>query len=108
MAKIDKAYNKDGDAKHYDSERINVMVHMEKIWGTMATMIFCEMNAFKYRSRIGKKEGQSPEQELLKIHWYEQAAKFYQNKMINGEDIPGLNPLVKHSLPWKKPAKELK
>ena len=61
-------YDKKGNAKHYDSDRINDIVKMERIWGTYEVMIWCEITSFKYRMRIGKKVGQSLEQELLKAN----------------------------------------
>jgi hypothetical protein len=43
---------------------------MEKIWGKENTIRFCEMNAFKYRMRMGTKPNQSIEQDLEKEKWY--------------------------------------
>ena len=60
---------------------------MEAIWGTEAVMIHCEMNVFKYRQRLGKKVGTYVEEELVKIAWYERAAKYYFKKMLSEANI---------------------
>ena len=43
---------------------------MEDIWGREALKLFCEMNAFKYRMRMGNKEGQPMEKDLIKVRAY--------------------------------------
>jgi hypothetical protein len=53
---------------------------MIDIWGKDAFIAFCEMNNFKYRMRMGNKEGNSIEQELKKANWYEQKAKELRNE----------------------------
>lgn len=68
-------YDKDGNAKHYKTNRIEVIDMMVLVWGAEATMMHCEMTAFKYRMRIGHKEGQPLEQDLKKANWYEKKAK---------------------------------
>lgn len=78
-------YDDKGNSKHYSDQRINVIHMLETIWGTEATMTFCEMNAFKYRMRIGKKD--DPKLELTKISWYEKMALFLFNK---GQKVSGL------------------
>lgn len=95
-----KSYNEKGDATHYDSERLNTIIKMERIWGTEAIMTHCEITAFKYRERLGKKEGQPMELDLLKAQWYEQAAKYFFAKITNGEAVPGLE-IKRYGLPWK-------
>ena len=91
MSNIQDNYDKKGNAKHYSDQRINVIHQLEAIWGTQAVMLFCEMNAFKYRARLGKKD--NVEQELIKINWYEKMANFLKNKesQIQGlgvQDVP--------------------
>ncbi len=84
--KVEKTpYDKDGNGSHYKTTRIDVMAQIERLWGTEGAMIFCETNAFKYRSRIGNKD--NPEQELLKISWYEKASKIYFDKLGTKEEI---------------------
>jgi hypothetical protein len=55
---------------HYNNYSIEVIDMMEKIYGVQATIDFCEMNAFKYRMRLGLKPENSIEQDLKKEQWY--------------------------------------
>jgi len=43
-------------------------------WGEEETALWCEMTAFKYQDRIGKKPGEDVEREQNKIKWYEDKA----------------------------------
>ena len=76
--KIDSAsaeqYDEKGNAKHYKQGKYEVIEMMEMIWGLEATISYCEMTAFKYRMRIGHKEGQPLEQDMKKTRWYETKA----------------------------------
>lgn len=101
IKKIEKNYDKHGNASHYDSNRLNSMVKFERVYGTLAVMLFCEISADKYRERIGKKEGQSLEQEVLKIEWYEKAAAYYLAKIERGEAIIVSN-INREGLEWKQ------
>ena len=58
---------------HYNQTRIEVIDMMERIWGKEDLIKFCEMNAFKYRQRLGCKG--DAEQGLRKAKWYENKAK---------------------------------
>lgn len=82
-----QSYDSEGNARHYDTERINTINIFEAIFGTVAVMHFCEINALKYRLRAGKKEGNSLEQEILKAKWYEKASRHYLAKIEQGDDI---------------------
>ena len=84
---IEPSYDNKGNAKHYMEDRIETIVKMERIWGTYETMVFVEMNAFKYRERLNKKTDQPIEQELLKIKWYESKAKELSEKIGTKEEI---------------------
>ena len=90
---MEKQYDEHGTASHYDDQRINVIHQMEAIWGTLPTMVFCEMNAFKYRMRLGKKD--DPSLELTKIKWYETMAKHLRDKpeIIRGLSMHHSHPL---------------
>jgi hypothetical protein len=44
-------------------------------YGVEKTAIFCELNAFKYQDRIGKKPNEDVEREQNKINWYNEKAK---------------------------------
>lgn len=95
-------YNEKGDAKHYDQDRINTIIKMERIWGTEAIMYHCEITAFKYRERLGKKLDHPIELDLLKAEWYEKAAAYYYDKLHNGNPIIILSGGSKEPLPWNK------
>jgi hypothetical protein len=60
---------------HYRNYPIEVIDMMSAIWGKSATATFCEMNAFKYRMRMGAKPENSIEQDLKKELWYLNKAK---------------------------------
>jgi hypothetical protein len=77
----DERLNFDFDVKdnvnpeHYKKlpkETIEIMVD---IWGAEAVALHCQMSAFKYRMRLGHKEGQALEDEVGKIEWYENKAR---------------------------------
>jgi hypothetical protein len=100
-------YDEKGNGSHYNSERIPGIVAMERIWGTKAMMIFCEMNEFKYRQRLGKKEDQALQQELKKANWYNEAAKMFQAKIGSDSEVMKMtryelqNPMMKKNLEKK-------
>lgn len=59
--------------------------HMVDKWGLEKTALWCEMTAFKYEHRIGRKPGEDKKRETDKIEWYYNKAKelnelFEQNK----------------------------
>ena len=56
----------------YSEETIDMMV---AIFGSVAVADFCLINAFKYRMRMGNKEGQSFEDDLSKERWYLKKSK---------------------------------
>ena len=60
---------------HYKSNSKEVWEMMVDIWGVDAFKSHCEMTAFKYRMRMGKKEGQLAEIDLKKAEWYESKMK---------------------------------
>ena len=62
------------DPLHYKNQSIEVWEMMIRIWGKEKFISFCEMNAFKYRMRVGSKEGESIEDEIKKAQIYEQKA----------------------------------
>ena len=108
----DKQYDELGNADHYSKDRINTIRILEKTFGTIATLYFCEMSALKYRLRVGKKESQNIEQELIKAAWYERAAKYYHEKLQTSnycigvdelEDLPGARQNLKvRLLEWEE------
>lgn len=60
---------------HYKKGDREVIEMMVDIWGEADVIKHCEMNAFKYRMRMGGKPNQPIEQELKKALWYENKAK---------------------------------
>lgn len=66
---------------HYNNYNIEVIDMMEKIWGTPATLCFCQLNAFKYRMRMGTKPGGSLEEDLRKEQWYLQKTDELKKKL---------------------------
>jgi hypothetical protein len=60
---------------YYNDKDVEVWQMMIKIYGKEAFINFCELNNFKYRMRMGNKEGQSYEKDFKKALWYENKAK---------------------------------
>ena len=58
--------------KNGDIETIDMMI---RIWGEERVADYCEINAFKYRMRMGHKPNQTVMQEYKKAKWYEDKAK---------------------------------
>ena len=65
--------------KHYNQYSIEVIEMMIRIWGYEYTKVFCEMNAFKYRMRLGLKD--NIEQDIAKEQWYLKKAEELENKL---------------------------
>ena len=78
-------YDEKGNATHYKGRRIDLIRMIEHIWGTEALMIFCEINEFKYRMRMGKKN--PIDQEMVKAEWYAKMAKFLGEKEHKVEGV---------------------
>lgn len=68
--------------EHYNAQGIEVIEMMVRIWGKRDTIAFCELNAFKYRMRMGRKPGQPAHRDLEKAMWYESKAQEL-NEIIN-------------------------
>jgi len=69
--------------KHYKNLTKQPFEMMIDVWGKKAFIKFCEMNAFKYRMRIGSKPNEDVERELEKIKRYENKAKQLKNVKIS-------------------------
>jgi hypothetical protein len=63
---------------HYNDYTIEVIDMMVSIWGKEATATFCEMNAFKYRMRLGHKHDIN--EDIKKERWYLNFAKKLREK----------------------------
>jgi hypothetical protein len=55
---------------HYKRYSVEVIDMMERIYGIDATILFCEMCAFKYRMRMGTKPSQPIDRDIEKEQWY--------------------------------------
>lgn len=87
MGKNQENYEMVNHPSHYNKYDIEVIEMMERIWGTAATALWCEMTAFKYRMRLGEKPENPIEQDLNKEKWYLEKSKEYENK---SQQIPGI------------------
>lgn len=67
---------------HYNNYSIEVIDMMVKIYGFEATINFCEMNAFKYRMRMGTKPGEDISRDLKKEAWYLNKASELKTKYL--------------------------
>ena len=77
----DNSYDHVNHPSHYNNYSVEVIDMMERIYGTKDTIAFCEMNAFKYRMRLGTKPDNSIEQDLAKEKWYIDKAKELRAKL---------------------------
>lgn len=66
---------------HYNTYDVEVIDMMERIWGPEKTAVFCELNAFKYRMRMGTKPTSPVTEDLEKETWYLNKMKELKNKM---------------------------
>lgn len=64
------SYEMVNSPSHYNNYSMEVIDMMIEIWGIDRTIAFCEMNAFKYRMRMGTKPENPVEQDLKKEKWY--------------------------------------
>ena len=67
---IDNNYEHVNHPSHYNNYDKEVIDMMEAIWGPEETAIFCKLNAFKYRLRMGTKPDNNIQQDLEKEKWY--------------------------------------
>lgn len=69
--------------KHYNQYPTEVIDMMIAIWGREKVKTFCEINAFKYRMRVGLKE--NTEEDLKKEQWYLKKAKELEEDTIENK-----------------------
>ena len=62
--------------KGYSKETIEMMI---AIYGAESVATYCEINALKYRMRLGKKVGESISDDLAKEKWYLDKANELRN-----------------------------
>lgn len=78
MSNIQDNVNSPKHYKQYSTEVIDMML---QIWGVDAVVTYCEINAFKYRMRMGIKDNPI-EEDLAKEQWYLNRAKLLRNSEI--------------------------
>ena len=66
----DNSYEHVNHPQHYNNYDKEVIDMMIDIWGPKETAIFCKLNAFKYRMRMGTKPDNNISQDLNKEKWY--------------------------------------
>jgi hypothetical protein len=64
---------------YYKKNSKEIYQMMIDIWGMEKYIAFCEMNAFKYRMRLGDKPDQPIDRDLEKAKWYENMVKQLTN-----------------------------
>lgn len=67
---VEPTYEMVNHPKHYNNYEYEVIEMMRRIYGDEKTAIFCELNAFKYRMRMGTKPTSPIEEDLEKEQWY--------------------------------------
>lgn len=71
---------------HYQGKHECIDV-MRAMFGDEAVKRFCRCNAFKYRFRAGKKDGNSAVQDISKAEWYEDYLIQIENERRKRKDI---------------------
>jgi hypothetical protein len=72
---------------HYKQFSVEVCDMMLAIWGREHYIAHCEMCAFKYRMRLGSKQGESVEDDLSKARWYEAKAAELRKEQVEVDKI---------------------
>lgn len=78
---LPKEYENVDHPTHYNNYDVEAIDMMEKIWGPEETAVFCKLNAFKYRMRMGTKPDNSIQQDLKKEQWYIKKYHELKNKI---------------------------
>lgn len=85
--KVEDTYEMVDHPQHYNNYEYEVIEMMRKIYGDEKTAIFCELNAFKYRMRMGTKPTSPIDEDLKKEQWYLKKKKeILNNKIIINTD----------------------
>ena len=72
---------------HYKNYSYEVIDMMERVYGTTAVVIHCELTAWKYRMRAGTKPDQPYERDLENEKWYLDRANTLREKVRKKKDI---------------------
>tara|TARA_R100000654_G_scaffold65694_2_gene93623 strand:+ start:344 stop:703 length:360 start_codon:yes stop_codon:yes gene_type:complete len=68
---------------HYKSGGKEVWEMMIDCYGLEAYINFCQLNAFKYRMRAGKKPNSTAQDDIKKAQWYEEKIDMIQQNKLN-------------------------
>lgn len=80
---------------HYKVGGKEVYEMMIDVWGKEKYIAYCEMNAFKYRMRLGHKPDQPIERDLNKARWYEEMAYKLKKELDRKEAVKNnLGPII--------------
>ena len=79
------SYENVNHPNHYNNYDVEVIDMMERIWGPEKTAIFCELNAFKYRMRMGTKPTSPISEDLEKEIWYLNKMKALKNQIFKSK-----------------------
>lgn len=77
----ESTYENVNHPNHYNTYDVEVIDMMERIWGPEKAAVFCELNAFKYRMRMGTKPTSPVTEDLEKEVWCLNKMKELKNKM---------------------------
>lgn len=81
--KVEDTYEMVDHPQHYNNYEYEVIDMMRKIYGDEKTAIFCELNAFKYRMRMGTKPTSPIDEDIKKEQWYlKKKQEILNNKII--------------------------
>jgi hypothetical protein len=67
---MEKSYEYVNHPNHYNEFSKETWEMMIDVWGLDNFLIFCEMNAFKYKMRAGSKLGETADKDVMKANWY--------------------------------------
>lgn len=65
---------------HYNTYDVETVEMIDRIWGHFIASKWCEINAFKYRMRLGNKPDNSIDQDIKKEQTYLSLYKKYKDK----------------------------
>jgi len=75
---MEETYEYVNSPDHYNDFSKEAWQMMLDIWGEEKFVAFCEMNAFKYKIRLGSKPNEPVERDLEKARWYLEMANKYR------------------------------
>lgn len=81
--KTDQSYDYVNPEHYKQDDGKQTWERMVDEFGLEATATFCELNAYKYRERMGKKPNEDIEREESKAKWYEDKALELREQLRN-------------------------